>query len=239
MKRLFTFSIISFWGISILLANPRDFPKNTNHGNSHNGGNNSSNNNYGNNHNGSHGSSNNNHGNNHYGSGHNNNHNHGQYGNNSHNNHNHHYGYSNNYHYNGNHGHSSNYYPRPTVFITPRPVLFPRPVVQVVQTVSPNYGNNSSYSSNFNYKDFLYTIKNQKFESDKLSVARQGLYNNLLDTYQIREIMTAFDYEDSRLEFAKEAYNNCVDKQNYYRVNDAFRFSSSVQQLEDYIFAKR
>jgi hypothetical protein len=33
------------------------------------------------------------------------------------------------------------------------------------------------------------------------------------------------------LTFAKEAHEKCVDKNNYFKVNDAFSFSSSVEDL--------
>ncbi|MCO5232440.1 MAG: DUF4476 domain-containing protein [Chitinophagales bacterium] len=212
MKHLITFSIISLWGISLLLANPRDFPQNSNYGNHQQSGHGSTNNN----HNGNH---------NNYNTGHN--HNNNQHGS---------HGYQ---HYSGHQHYKPSHYHQPQVVITPRPIFFPRPVVHVAPQINPFYGNSVPYGNAFNYKDFINTIRNQRFESDKLSIARQGLYNNLFDTYQIREIMSAFDFEDSKLEFAKEAYNSCVDKQNYYKVNAAFRFSDSVQKLEEYIFTRR
>lgn len=130
--------------------------------------------------------------------------------------------------------------PRPVVVHTPRPVIHinvnrPRPVYTTPVYTSPSY----SYNNRFDFRDFVYTIRNQKFESDKMSIARQGLYNNNFDTYQIKEILSLLDYEDSRLEFAKDAYFNCIDKQNYFRINDMFKFSSSVHELENFIYARR
>lgn len=238
MKKIFTLSFILFAGFSLTIANPRNFPSNNNgnnnHGNGNNNNNNSNNNspsnqngNHNNNHNyGSHGSTSNNHG---Y---------------NNHSNNDHHYGsnnYSNNHH--GNH-HSGNYYPsypRPVVVYQPRPVYVSRPVFQVnVPRPRPNYNydNTPSYQA-FNFKDFLYTLKNQKFDSDKLSIARQALRNNYFDTYQIREVMSLMNFEKNRVDFAKDAYTSCVDKQNYFRVNDAFEFSSSIRELDEYIFTSR
>lgn len=128
---------------------------------------------------------------------------------------------------------------KPIVMYPPRPVVHinvnPRPIYTTPVYSTPSY----SYNQRFDFRDFVYTIRNQKFESDRLSIARQGLYNNNFDTYQIKEILSLLDYEDSRLEFAKDAYFNCVDKQNYFRINDMFKFSSSVHELENFIYARR
>jgi hypothetical protein len=47
--------------------------------------------------------------------------------------------------------------------------------------------------------------------------------------------MKEFSFDKNRLEFAKRAYKNCVDKRNYYLLNDAFDFDSYARQLNDYI----
>lgn len=212
MKKILTLSFIVLTGLSVLSANPRNPPKNQNNGQ----GRPSS-------HQpappkGGH--------QNHYSNPKNH---HNQHNNwNHHNNHGHSHSNHGNYHYN-----------RPVV--VHRPVIYtpPRPLIQVhVQSPRPYY-NNPVANNRFEFRDFIYTIRNQKFESDKLSIARQGLYNNNFDTYQIKEILSLLDYEESRLEFAKDAYYNCVDKQNYFRINDMFKFSSSVHELENFIYARR
>lgn len=229
MKNFFTLSVIFISGLTLAIANPRDFPTNNSSHNNPSGLNNNptsitsnhSPSNYHGNNNG-HQNGSNNHGN--YQGSNNNNHHHG----------------SNNYH--GNHNPSNYYpsYPRPVVVYSPRPVYISRPVFQVnVPRPRPNYNYNPSSYPVFNFKDFLYTLKNQSFDSDKLSIARQALRDNYFDTYQIREVMSIMDFEKNRVDFAKDAYANCLDKQNYFRVNDAFEFSSSIRELEDYIFTSR
>ncbi len=47
--------------------------------------------------------------------------------------------------------------------------------------------------------------------------------------------MDKFTYEDNKLEFAKLAYKNCTDKDDYYRVNESFTYSSSKSELNEYI----
>ncbi len=79
------------------------------------------------------------------------------------------------------------------------------------------------------------TISNQWFDSGKLQVARQAISMNSLTAAQVSELMQLFSFESSKLELAKMAFANTVDKQNYYIVNNAFWFSSSVAELDQYI----
>lgn len=79
------------------------------------------------------------------------------------------------------------------------------------------------------------TIDNQWFDSGKLQVARQGIMSNNLTAAQVAELMNLFSFESSKLEIAKMAFANTVDKQNYFLVNNEFTFSSSVAELDRYI----
>ena len=145
--------------------------------------------------------------------------------------------YSNQYSY------KSGYAPRYRKIISiPRPVVVvPRPSVKIYLP-APRVKYNlpqEEYRYGFNFKDLLQTIQMKAFESDKVSIARQALVNNRFDTYQIRELLSLFSFEDSRLEIAKAAYNRCVDPQNYYKINEVFQFSSSIRELEDFMLTRR
>jgi hypothetical protein len=47
--------------------------------------------------------------------------------------------------------------------------------------------------------------------------------------------MKLFSFESSRLEFAKFAYKYTWDINNYFLLNDAFDFESSIDELNKYI----
>lgn len=47
--------------------------------------------------------------------------------------------------------------------------------------------------------------------------------------------MLLFSFEDTRLDLAKYAYGYTFDIGNYYQINDAFTFSSSIDELNSYI----
>lgn len=79
------------------------------------------------------------------------------------------------------------------------------------------------------------TIRSKDFENTKLTIAKQVLQNNCLTASQVREVLGLFDFENTKLEYAKYAYAHTYDIGNYYKVNDAFEFESSVDDLNKYI----
>ncbi len=78
------------------------------------------------------------------------------------------------------------------------------------------------------------TIASKSFEDSKLSIAKQIINTNCLLSAQVKEIMMLFSFEDTRLDFAKYAYGYTYDMGNYYVVNDAFTFESSIDELNQY-----
>ena len=83
--------------------------------------------------------------------------------------------------------------------------------------------------------DVRNSISDKSFEDSKLTMARQVAGANCLESAQVRDIMRLFTYESSKLEFAKLAYPRTHDIGNYYKVNDAFEFESSIDALTNYI----
>ncbi|MFN3939404.1 MAG: DUF4476 domain-containing protein [Chitinophagales bacterium] len=91
----------------------------------------------------------------------------------------------------------------------------------------------------FDFNNLKQAIDDQWYDESKLAVANLALLHHFFTSGQVAEIMDIFWYESSKLAFAKAAYTRVVDPQNYYVVNDAFWYSSSVQSLSDYIFSFR
>ena len=81
-----------------------------------------------------------------------------------------------------------------------------------------------------------YTVERLSFESSKMQVVRQALSQNKVNSRQVLELARMMTFESSKLELAKMAYHQTVDKQNYFMVNDAFTFESSILDLNDYIY---
>jgi DNA invertase Pin-like site-specific DNA recombinase len=52
---------------------------------------------------------------------------------------------------------------------------------------------------------------------------------------QVKELLQLFTFENNKLELAKYAYRNTVDKRTYFIVNDVFSFGSSRDELARFI----
>jgi hypothetical protein len=64
------------------------------------------------------------------------------------------------------------------------------------------------------------------------------LKSNCLLTDQVQEVMALFNFEDDRLEYAKFAHDHTYDQGNYYKIHDSFEFSSSIDELDQYLEKK-
>ncbi len=89
--------------------------------------------------------------------------------------------------------------------------------------------------SNSDFNSALKSIENKNFSDSKLILAKQVAKNNCLTAMQIKKIMMLFNFEDTKLEFAKYAYSFCYNPENYWKVNDAFKFESTIEELNDFI----
>ena len=79
------------------------------------------------------------------------------------------------------------------------------------------------------------SIKSKSFSSSKMTLAKQITRANCMLSSQVREVMDLFDYETDRLNYAKFAYDFTYDQGNFYKVNDAFDFESSIRSLEEFL----
>jgi hypothetical protein len=79
------------------------------------------------------------------------------------------------------------------------------------------------------------SIMSKSFESTKFDIAKQVLGQRCMTSSQVAEMMHCFDFEATRLDFAKFAYGRTFDIGNFYMVNDAFTFETSIDDLNRYI----
>lgn len=87
-------------------------------------------------------------------------------------------------------------------------------------------------------KDFnaaLETLKKQSFEDTRLKTAKQIVSVNCMNVDQLIQIANTFNFEDNKLDFAKFAYDYCVEPKNYFKFNGIFKFSMNADDLSDYI----
>jgi hypothetical protein len=82
------------------------------------------------------------------------------------------------------------------------------------------------------------SVESKSFDDAKMTVAKQITGSNCLTADQVRRMMAEMSFESAKLEYAKFAYNKTFDIGNYYVLNDAFDFSSSVEELNNHINGK-
>ncbi len=110
-----------------------------------------------------------------------------------------------------------------------------------------NYGSNNQNCGGYGGYGYSYgmsaeqfsqlklTIGNTSFDNTRLSIMKQATSANQLTTSQVNELLGMLSFESTRLDFAKFAYTYTLDKENYYMVNNAFSFSSSIAELNNFI----
>jgi hypothetical protein len=87
----------------------------------------------------------------------------------------------------------------------------------------------------YEFQGAMAHLRRLSFESSRAAAARQMLDNHLFTSAQVRELLSVFAFENTRVELAQYAYLRTVDPQNYYTVYGAFQFASSAHALDAYI----
>ncbi|TXK52907.1 DUF4476 domain-containing protein [Pontibacter qinzhouensis] len=91
----------------------------------------------------------------------------------------------------------------------------------------------------YDFDKLLESIKARELESTKLTIAREAVRSNSITSEDLKELLEQFEYEGSRVEFAKFAYERICDKERFYYVYDAFKFDTSIQEMEKFINSRR
>jgi hypothetical protein len=85
------------------------------------------------------------------------------------------------------------------------------------------------------FKQKQKSVAMQQSEDRKLQVAAAIAVNNCLSVEQVKILASLFIDDFNRLDFAIAAWQNTVDKENFYFVYDDFAYFSTVFMLHDYI----
>ena len=126
-----------------------------------------------------------------------------------------------------------------TTTSTPAPQAVPAPQPEPIRRPAiPGYNGRIGCdwpADDANIAQMKKSLESQSFEDSKMTVAKQATRGKCMSAAQIKNVMGVFTFEDSKLEYAKFAYDYCYDVDNYYILNDAFTFSSSVDELNEFI----
>lgn len=107
-----------------------------------------------------------------------------------------------------------------------------------------NGGKYGDYEANLGYgkamsdrefNEVVLAINKEWLETNKLKSATYVVTTNSLTAAQAKQLVLLFSFETNKLQLAKDAYQNTVDKKNYSMMYDVFAFNSSKQDLANYI----
>jgi len=104
-----------------------------------------------------------------------------------------------------------------------------------------NGNNNGTYYgcqiADSDFAQIKTSINKQAFNNTKVNLAKQILNQKgrCFKSSQVKEIVALFNFESSKKDIAKYAYDYTTDQSNYFVVYEAFSFDSSKNELIEYI----
>lgn len=100
-----------------------------------------------------------------------------------------------------------------------------------------NYHNKGACDEK-SFSKIIQTLNGKTFESQKLEKAKEFASQTHFTSAQVKRICELMMLDSNKLDFAKYAYDNTADKENYSVVTKVFRFPPFVRDLEEYIGSK-
>lgn len=85
------------------------------------------------------------------------------------------------------------------------------------------------------FNDLKKSINSRNFETSNTEIVKTAIDKNFFSAEQVKELLKFFTFEDSKLELAKYSYKKVCDKNNFFKVYDAFDIESSISELKNYI----
>lgn len=104
----------------------------------------------------------------------------------------------------------------------------------------PMRGYNANYYRLLPMKscDFRAALNDIRFKAsdrDRLLIAKEVVAANYLTTGQVCDLLSLLTFDASKLELAKFAYTNTLDRGNYFKVKHTFSFRSTSDELNEYL----
>lgn len=94
---------------------------------------------------------------------------------------------------------------------------------------------NGAAISDHDMNDLKTRVNDRITDTDKMKLMQSVLESRNYTTEQVKLMLAWLSFESSRLDFAKWAYGNVIDKKNYWKLDSEFTFSSSKDEFNEYI----
>ena len=83
------------------------------------------------------------------------------------------------------------------------------------------------------FSNFKINLNNQRLEDDKLNYCKEYLTNQCLIAKQVADVLMVFEYEETKLDFAKFIYSRTFDIDNFItEIRPRFKFENSLDQIK-------
>jgi len=118
-------------------------------------------------------------------------------------------------------------------------IYTPAPLPDGVPAASPvNLDNKSTKTTKgkaTSFSKLATKVKSLPTDTERLEAAKTGLKDKKLTSQNVVQAMGWFNFENSRLEFAKWAYSRTTDPANYKTVVAALQITANKKELQDFI----
>ncbi|WP_100924499.1 DUF4476 domain-containing protein [Tenacibaculum sp. SZ-18] len=108
-----------------------------------------------------------------------------------------------------------------------------REIAQINQQGS-NFSNCRPLSQN-EYNYVLNSIKDENFNKEKLKLAKQHFERNCFSINRIKIILKEFSFDKDKLNLLKISYQNCPDKDQFYRLKETLSFSKYKREFDQFL----
>jgi hypothetical protein len=84
-------------------------------------------------------------------------------------------------------------------------------------------------------EDLRTSVAGRITDTEKLKLMKSVLNKEHYSTEQVKTMLLWLDFDSSRLDLAKWAHENVVDKREYWKLESVFSFSSTKEEFQDFL----
>lgn len=117
------------------------------------------------------------------------------------------------------------------------------PAVSTITTTSTNTTSSTTSATGTamdeaNFSTFLTKLKDKSFDNQKTDFVKSTMKNNWFTSDQVLQILQTYGFENNKVDLAKLIWHKTTDKGNFFKIYEAFTFSSSEKSVQEYVDAQ-
>jgi hypothetical protein len=96
-------------------------------------------------------------------------------------------------------------------------------------------GNGPRAMSDQSFATFRDALVKERVDASRVTIAKQVIAQNYFTADQVKQILQLFSFDNYKLDIAKYTYPNTLNRQDYFIMYELFSFSSSKEDLANFI----